>query len=240
MSMDQSETLELPTYKNDRVSKAETVYNYLKDGIIAGIWNPGDRINDKQISEHLGVNRLSVREALSRLIQDNIVIQIPWKGYSIRKVTAEEVVAFVEVRNALEQLALRDIFTKHSREDLAGILKRMEEAISKAKEFLASGAHAPYMEVDFSFHELLYEASGNPWIPKMIGDTRVFTNILRNISMGEGDNQFHKAAIQSIEDHRQIFKAIRDWNPDKAYALMEQHLMYRFADNIVKNYKQAE
>ncbi len=165
----------LPEYKTQKLSRGEFVYAYLKDNIIAGVWLPGDRINDKKISEHLGVNRLSVREGLSKLVQDDIVEQIQWKGYYIRKLSTEEVRSFIEVRIALEQLAIRNILKNKCNK----YFDKLETAINESEKLLKEGNHVEYMKIDFSFHEILYKASGNTWIQKIISNSRILLNILR-------------------------------------------------------------
>lgn len=223
----------LPEYNKKRLNKAEEVYQFLMEGITSGVWVPGDRINDKEVSEHLGINRLSVREGLSRLIQDDIVEQIQWKGYYIRNITPEEVQAFVDVRIVLEQLTIKYIVKRKLGTD-DPLFVELESVIEESALKLESKDHTAYMKIDFSFHEILYKISGNPWINKIIGSSLLIINILRNISMGENDIEFEKAAIQSMKDHKDILEALRNSDEDLAHSLMEQHLANRFIENIVE------
>jgi DNA-binding GntR family transcriptional regulator len=224
---------ELPKYDNRKLSRAEEVYNYLIEGIINGVWVAGDRINDKELSEHLGVNRLSVREALSRLIQDDVVKQEQWKGYYLRSITPEDVKHLVDVRITLEHLAMKLLIERTAGENTP-YFDEMETVINKAGEALAGGDHAFYMKIDFRFHELIYEASGNPIIGKIIGYIRTLTGIMRNISMGKDADQFEKAALKSMQDHREILQAFRMGNLQKAQSLMLEHLGKTFVTNIVE------
>jgi DNA-binding GntR family transcriptional regulator len=224
---------QLPKYDSRKLSRAEEVYNYLIEGIINGVWTAGDRINDKDLSEHLGVNRLSVREALSRLIQDDVVKQEQWKGYYLRTITPEDVKHLADVRITLEHLAMKLLMEKPDAENTL-YFNEMEAVINKAAETLAGGDHAGYMKVDFRFHELIYEASGNPIIGKIIGYIRTLTGMMRNISMGKDADQFEKAALKSMRDHRKILQAFRKSNLQKAQALMVEHLGKTFVANIVE------
>jgi DNA-binding GntR family transcriptional regulator len=223
----------LPESFEKKMSKSEYVYNFIKEGIVNGVWKAGDRINDKTIADHLNVNRLSVREALSRFIQNNIIIHRPWKGYFLKKFSPEEVLNFIDVRVALEQLAIKDIFKRDKTENKDYFLA-MHEIISNCKQLLNDKNRSEYMRVDFSFHETIYKASRNPWITSIIINTRILVNILRNISMGDDDQQFWAAALQSIQDHEDILTALEDSNEKLAHSLMEEHLSNRFYGNIIK------
>lgn len=219
------------------MSKADVVYDFLLDGVIRGVWLPGDRINDKEIAEHLGVNRLAAREALSRLIQNEVVEQEQWKGYHIRRVTKQDVLSMVQVRISLEELAMRLFLTK-SDEIQTATLKEMYRTIITSKEYLAEGDHVKFMEIDFTFHELLYEASGNHMIAKVIGHTRLTTSIMRNISMGKEPEKFRQAAIISSDEHLRIYEALVEKDIEAANAALNSHLGVTFVTNILKNLNQ--
>ena len=222
----------LPDYKKQELSKAEEAYEYIREGIIEGIWHPGERINDSTVSEHLGINRLSVREALSKLVQDDVVEQIKWKGFYIRNITSEDVTRFVRVRVVLEELAISEIIRRNLPED-DPVFSAMKNAIEKAELIIKSGNHPGYMEADFVFHELLYKASQNKWIMNFITNSKIVISMMRNISMGQSEDQFVSAAKQSTQDHRDLLEAIRTGDEESAKELIRQHLADRFASNII-------
>ncbi|MCF7944651.1 MAG: GntR family transcriptional regulator [Spirochaetia bacterium] len=213
------------------MSKADVVYDFLLDGIIKGVWLSGDRVNDKEIAEHLGVNRLAVREALSRLAQNDIIEQVQWKGYYIRNITEEDVQSLVQVRIALENLAMYLFLTKDD-DVQQKYLKLIQKTIDDSIQFLKEGNHAKYMEIDFRFHELIYEASGNNMIAKVIGNTRLITSIMRNLSMGK---EFEQAAMTSIQEHQNVFDALKAKDLEGAKKALYHHLANTFVTNIFKN-----
>jgi len=199
-------------------SKAVLVYNYLREEIIAGHWNPGDRINDNDISELLNVSRISVREALSKLVQDEIVEQVQWKGYYLRQLTSKDINSFIEVRVALEQLAVTNFLNREN----SSFHMKMDETINASEKLLSGKKYREYMIKDFEFHELLYRGSGNQWIQKIITNARVQINILRNRSMGDSIH-FEQAAIRSISDHRKILEALKVGDLTESHRLLKDH-----------------
>src|SRR4030042_321796 len=127
-----------------RVTNASSVCEIVKEGIAAGFWLPGDRINDRELSEKLGVSRISVREALAILVESQLVERVQWKGYFLRKLTLREVKSIIEIRIALEQLAIKSVMRKKD-----GILyARLGESIDAAEAAIPSGNHVQYRATD--------------------------------------------------------------------------------------------
>lgn len=226
--------IKLSKSKKRKLSKADIVYDFLLNEIIKGTWLPGDRINDKEIAEHLGVNRLAVREALSRLIQNEVIQQEQWKGYYIKEITEEDVLSLVQVRITLEELAIRLFFNKNQtlQQDT---LEEMRQTINESLDCLDKGDYNKYMEIDFRFHELLYEASGNRMIGKIIENTRIFISILRNLSMGRSFNEFSEATRISSKEHARILQALEAKDLKGAQAALNDHLGNTFVQNILKH-----
>jgi len=231
--------VELPKSTTKKLSKADIVYDFLLNGIIEGAWLPGDRINDKEIAEHLGVNRLAVREALSRLIQNDVVEQEQWKGYHIREITENDVQSLVEVRISLEELAMR-LFLQKDQTVQKQTLIQMRRTITDSLAYLEKGDHAKYMEIDFHFHELLYDASGNIMIAKIIANTRITTSIMRNLSMGKEFEEFKEAALISSNEHEQILAALEAGDLMQACAALNAHLGKTFVHNILSHIHQNQ
>lgn len=227
-------TVELSKSDRKKLSKADIVYDFLLNGIIEGAWLPGDRINDKEIAEHMGVNRLAVREALSRLIQSDVIQQEQWKGYHLREITEDDVLSLVQVRISLEELAMR-LFLNKSQTLQQNALEQMRLTINESLDYLTKEDHTKYMKSDFRFHELLYTASGNRMIGRIIANTRITTSIMRNLSMGKATDEFTEAALISIREHTRILQALETGDLQGAHAALNDHLGNTFVQNILNH-----
>jgi DNA-binding GntR family transcriptional regulator len=215
-----------------RVSKAAAVCDVVKEGITSGVWLPGDRINDKELAEKLGVSRISVREALATLVESQLVERVQWKGFFLRKLTLREVKSIIQIRIALEQLAIKSVMRKKDGE----LYARLEQAIDAAEAAIQSSNHAQYMATDFRFHDLIHEASGNTWIKTIIANLRVTINILRNMSMMV---DFEEAARASTSDHRRILAAMRSGDLIEAFRALRDHMRTHYR-NIVREQKNED
>ena len=225
---------ELPKSTEKKLSKADEVYDFLYSCIIEGVWSPGERINDKEISEHLGINRLAVREALSRFIQNGIIRQVHWKGYHLREISAQDVLSLVQVRVALEHLAI-ELFLGRDEAVQEKALAQIQYTIGRSAQLLTEGNVPKYMKVDFHVHELIYKASGNCMIAEVISNTRILTSIMRNLSMGNNPEDFQVAATNSMRDHQKIHDALKSKDMEGAKAILSEHLAEAFANNIIRN-----
>ena len=200
-----------------KTSRAESVVEVIIQGITRGYWKTGDRINDEELSKHLGVSRLTVREALSKLVERNLLEQKHWKGYTVRRLTMEEVDGLIDVRLALEELALRKAISKMSdtmKADLEAALKDSEVA-------LAEGDFTNFFALDYQFHEVFYKGSENIWIYKLLGDLRLLINVVRRMSQVDNSRD---VAEKSIKEHERILEDIRASRWEAAVEHLREHL----------------
>lgn len=200
-----------------KTSRAETIAEVIRDGIDRGYWKPEDRINDQELSERLGVSRLTVREALSRLVERRILEKKHWKGYTVRKFTWDEIDNLIDVRLALEELALRKAVEKNPDRFVA----ELGGALEASKKIVASGDFQGFFTTDFLFHEILYRSSGNPWIEDILSDLHLVINLVRHISQAE---HVEEVARRSITDHERILEALRAGDRETAIESLRAHL----------------
>lgn len=209
-------------------SVAGNIYEAIKDAIIAGKWFPGDRLNDQLIAQELQASRISVREALSKLVETDLVEKVRWKGYFLRCISLEEAHAIIEVRGALEELAVKNVMKSPP----DGLFDELEEAIDKAEEFADSGLsgaedHKTYMRAVFRFHNLIYEASGNFLIERMISNLRLQIEILRNVAMVD---ESHSTAHRSLDEHREILSHMKARDEEGALQAVQKHMQTHYHD----------
>ncbi len=198
-------------------SRGENIASIIRDGIVKGLWKPGDPISDLDLSKQLGVSRTSVREALSRLVENRIVERVHWKGYYVKDLSWEEVESLVEIRKALEEIAFSRVMS-HMPESL---LDKLQECIEAQQHCIDTDDRDGFMVVDPQFHELVFEASGNPWIAYVLNNTLTLLNILRSV---DKKNDFAEAAQWSVDQHRGILAAMREGDAQKVIRLLDSHI----------------
>lgn len=206
-------------------SRSSEIYALVREGIMSGQWLPGDRIDDKELAETLGVSRISVREALSKFHESRIVERFHWKGFFLRKMTEKDIASIVEVRIALEEIAIRNTISNADDD----FYDELERSILLAEEAVESGDHAEYIKRSFQFHSSIYEASENTWIASISENLIVPVNLLRNLSLV---SRFEPVARSALADHRRILKHMRRKDVESSIQELHAH-MHAFYENAI-------
>ena len=84
----------------------DVVFNTLRQAILKGELKPGERLMEIQLANKLGVSR--TREAIRKLELEGLVLMIPRKGAEVAEITRQDMEDVLEVRTALEELAVKD------------------------------------------------------------------------------------------------------------------------------------
>ncbi|MBC7077623.1 MAG: GntR family transcriptional regulator, partial [Synergistales bacterium] len=102
----------------DNADLRQIVYQKIRDAIVTGLIKPGEKLSEVELADKLAVSRTPVREAIRQLTQSGLVELIPRKGAYVRKLTAEDISDFYDVRLALELLAIERLCSKTPPEGL--------------------------------------------------------------------------------------------------------------------------
>jgi DNA-binding GntR family transcriptional regulator len=143
-----------------RANLAEEVGNLVRDMILDGRLPAGERINEVRLAAEIGVSRTPLREALSRLVTEGALIDVPRRGMFVRPLTAEEVRAIYPIRAILDPAALR----------LAGVPSAKKlAALSKInRELGACTDPKECVRLDDHFHLELIAGCPNPVLIELI------------------------------------------------------------------------
>ncbi len=113
-------------------------YERLRAAIAAGALLPNERLIESELAEHLGVGRATVRTALARLAQENIVERLPNRGARVRRISAKEAVEILEARIALEGIAARHAAANATDADVGELRKILDEMEQRTDHGIAA------------------------------------------------------------------------------------------------------
>lgn len=222
-----SSQLSIPTLQAN-VSLKERTYEILKDAICKmNIYAPDAqlRLDERQLSEQLGISRTPLREALVRLEQEGLVNIIPRRGIFIVRKTKKEIVELVIVWAALEGMAARLATQTASDEELES-LRRMFPSFSAGDQ---PANIDEYSERNIEFHQAILKLGGCQLLVDMANQLFLHVRSIRAQTIGEADR-----ATRSIKDHRQIIEAIESRDTELAEHLVREHAL-DLAAHIDKN-----
>ena len=142
---------------NEFLPLRDVVFNTLRQAILKGELKPGERLMEIQLANKLGVSRTPIREAIRKLELEGLVLMVPRKGAEVAQITEKNLRDVLEVRTALEELAVQLACDK--------ITKEAIEELKKARDYfcdtLKSDDITVIAEADVSFHDVIYRATEN-------------------------------------------------------------------------------
>jgi DNA-binding GntR family transcriptional regulator len=188
----------------------EQVKELLLERILAGEYEPGQRLVETRIAQEFGVSQAPVREALRDLELLRFVESAPFRGSWVRQVSREEIAQIYPVRAALEEVAARA-----AAERLEG---RVDELEREVVAMLASEDLHAQVAHDVRFHELIVEASGNVplmavWRSLQVAACTAITALTTGLNREE-----------IAEMHRPIVEALRQRDAETAGHEIRAHL----------------
>ena len=198
-------------------SLASRAFLEIRKKILSNQLQRNTRLKEDEWAKKIGVSRMAVREALTRLLGEGLVILGEKGGYYVKPLLASDIHDIRELREVMELGALRLAFKKMNKEQMTNLEKICDDFTLMVKNGYFNGA----MEADIKFHETLIEYSGNK---KLIQIYRSSHIPLFHQKLGEslvGINDYE----QTDTEHRQIVKALKE----RKLALAEQTLSKHFA-----------
>lgn len=187
-------------------------YDRIKQGIIAGSFEPGVVLTESALSEWCGVSRTPVREALGRLEQDGLVTR-NGRGVTVTVRTPEEILDIYETRIALEATAARMAAARHGVLDPARL-----QHVAAATERVDRSDPRAMAEANRAFHRAVWEATHNRSLIDLL--ERLNLHLLRYPETTlTAPGRWEKAQTE----HRTLLAAILDRDATRACEAAEVH-----------------
>ncbi|HZL58709.1 MAG TPA: GntR family transcriptional regulator [Stellaceae bacterium] len=174
------------------------------------------RLDERRLSQELGVSRTPIREAMSLLEQEGFVKTKPRRGTVLVRKTKKEIVEMIQVWAALESLAARLATLHASADDIAGLRRLFDGFQGNSPE----GHLDEYSDANIRFHQAIIQLSGSAVLAEMTKNLFIHVRAIRQATIGQDDR-----ARRSIVDHINIIEALERRDTEKAGALALQHTL---------------
>jgi DNA-binding GntR family transcriptional regulator len=184
-------------------------------GAARGIFLPDDRLVEAEIARDLGISRVPVREALRLLESQGIVVSTPYKGMRLMQVTNRGVAALMQVRLALETLAVKEALAQPGGPERFDRVRRAADAFADATQ-----ASDPALRVmaEQEFHAELCRASGNAPL------LALWQSLARQLAVVWGlALQLQNSAPES-DEHYVLIEALESGDERGALATLVAHI----------------
>ena len=193
----------------------DVVFKTLRKGILTGELKPGERLMEIHLANRLGVSRTPIREAIRKLEREGLVTMVPRRGAEVANITEKNLKDVLEVRQALESLAIElacERITEENKEELRQKLDQVETAVR-------TGDTGAIASADVAFHDAIVEFSGNMRLIQLVGN------------LGEQMYRYRFEYIKDVSKHSQImsehrimFDSIMENDRAKAARIVKVHI----------------
>lgn len=193
----------------------DQIYPVLRTLILSGVIAPGETIDEKAIAADLKVSRTPVREAVQRLSDEQLVDVIAQSGTRASAIDRHEVEQAYLIRRALEmenaaQAAPR--MTQDAADKLSDLLVQHARAVER-RNFVEA------IQCDDQFHRAIAEISDLPRLWRTIEVSKAQLDRCRHLMLPRAGQ-----AEATLEQHREIIRALNSKDADRARAAMKAHL----------------
>ena len=193
----------------------DVVFNTLRQAILRGELKPGERLMEIQLANKLGVSRTPIREAIRKLELEGLVLMIPRRGAEVAEITEKSLRDVLEVRGALEELAVKLACQKITDAQIQE-LRVAEKAFELA---LQSGDVTTYAEADVKFHDVIYIATDNQRLIQLLSNLReqMYRYRVEYLKREEAHETL-------LIEHKRIIETIAKRDMDAAVDAVCQHI----------------
>lgn len=186
----------------------------LRQLLVSGALRPGQRVNQEDVAAHAGLSVAPVREALRALEQEGQLTYRPRRGYFVTELQYADLREIYELRQVLEERAVRHALPLLDEEALRGV----EQAAGECARAAAVGEVAAELAANRRFHFALMEAPGQRQVLRLIrllwDSTEVYRAMYYNLP---------EERAASVHAHDRIVRAARDRDADRLVSELDQH-----------------
>ncbi len=197
-------------------------YQKIRQGIVEGLYRPGERMVETRLARDLELSRTPIREALRMLQSEGLVVALPNRGATVRNLTVEGIADLYEVRGRLEALAGELAAGRATPAQVEHLGEAEAAFASAARNIDVNNIEAirAVFHLNDEFHLRLLESAGNERLTQTLirtVDQPLVFQAFRHYNLG--------AMRRSAQFHRLIFEAIEAGEPVRAGHLTYEHVL---------------
>ena len=200
---------------NEYLPLRDVVFNTLRRAILRGELKPGERLMEIQLANKLGVSRTPIREAIRKLELEGLVLMIPRKGAEVAEITEKNLRDVLEVRCALEELAVQLACDRIDQNQV----KELHAAADHFRDVLDSDDITQIAQADEAFHDVIFTATGNGRLIQLLNNLREQMYRYRIEYLKDV-----KARRSLVEEHDALWEALKERDLERAQMIMREHI----------------
>ncbi len=194
----------------------DVVFKTLRQAILKGDMEPGERLMEITLANKLGVSRTPIREAIRKLELEGLVHMVPRKGAIVASISEKDMRDVLEVRVTLEELAVKLAIQNMEEPDI----DQLRRAAKKFESAVIARDIVDIVEADVMFHDVIYNRTNNGRLIQIINNLReqMYRYRLEYVK----DARTHSILIS---EHQDIITALEKRDVDEAKNAVRQHII---------------
>jgi DNA-binding GntR family transcriptional regulator len=172
------------------------------------------RLDEKGLTEALGVSRTPIREAMTLLEQEGFLRTVPRRGVYILRKTKQEIVEMIQMWAALESMAARLATVRATDEEIAAL----RHMFDNFRDETPATHIEEYSEANIAFHQAIVQLSKSQIIFDTIKNIFVHVRAIRKMTISQSDR-----ASRSIVDHMRVIEALEARDTELVERLVREH-----------------
>ncbi len=206
----------------EKKSMSQDLVTLIKQQILNGELNPGDRIVETKVAKELGISQTPVREAVRMLSGEGIINIVPNRGPIVKEIEERDIFEIYSLRASLEGLAMRLTTLHASKEQIQLLVDLYAEMESKL--------HNP--EVDSLLKESLYLHHSIIQFSRHSRLMQIYDSISFQIELVNRIIGMKSTKQKEFDEHKELIDALRKGNPDESERVMKRHIHRSFKECI--------
>lgn len=195
-------------------TKRDVAVELLREAIVGGELAPGTRLVLEELSQRYSVSMTPIREALSILESEGLIVQHPHRGATVAALDREELLELYAIRSAIEALAALHGAPRLADADTA----ELDRLLAALEAFV--GGWQGFLDIDMQFHRVIYRAAGSRrWMETIEALWRRCRRYMLAGASASGAATLHA-------DHRAILTACRARDGAAAAEAVRAHLKF--------------
>lgn len=192
----------------------------IREDILTGRLKNGSKLTEQAICDEYKVSRTPVREALSRLQAEGLVLSIPNRGAFVRSLSAQDLDDILTLRKIYEVQAVRWACERITDDEL----DELEENYEFMEFYTMKNDFDKMVTINSSFHRMIYQASHNRMLAQLL--TAYQNYVRRDIPSLQQEEGYLRTVLA---EHRQIYLAVRRRDTEAAVNAMTVHMNHSIA-----------
>src|SRR5580658_5690255 len=201
-------------------TRTEQVYEVLRSDLLNGILQPSQKLKMVALTERFGVSQSVIREALTRLTEQGLLVATPQRGFRVRDLSVEDIAELTETRVEIESLALRLAIERGDLEWETGILAA-HHRLDRTPAIRDDGTVSEDWAIQHrDFHQALLTGCGNRRLESVVNSLRDGAELYRRWYWVLTDDHQRDLA----REHRELKELALARDADRAIEVLTEHI----------------